>query len=210
MTVSLVQSRGSRRAAGKVRHATSERTSEAGPRAGLFETADRAVDPHAEDDGGRLPDACRGRRASLRRCCRDERGGGRGAAVSAGRIARTAADAGLGVGLGRAWQTRRDPVLVWEEYRQHHRDGYSYSQFRRHFLDHTSASAEPRMRREHAPGAASEVDYAGMTLTISTAEGQVSVFVACLPFSGYLYAEATWTQTAEDWLASHVRMFSYL
>ena len=103
-------------------------------------------------------------------------------------------------------------MLVWEEYRQQHRNGYSYSQFRRHFLDHRSASAEPRMRREHAPGAACEVDYAGMTLTISTAEGprQASVFVACLPFSGYLYAEATWTQTAEDWLASHVRMFSHL
>ena len=43
-------------------------------------------------------------------------------------------------------------MLIWEEYRQQHRDGYSYSQFRRHFLDHTSASTEPRMRREHAPG----------------------------------------------------------
>src|SRR3954453_4236845 len=40
-------------------------------------------------------------------------------------------------------------MLVWEEYRKHHRDGYSYSQFRRHFLAHTSASADPRMRREH-------------------------------------------------------------
>src|SRR4051812_25833464 len=97
-------------------------------------------------------------------------------------------------------------MLVWEEYRQQHRDGYS--QFRRHFLDHTSAGAEPRMRREHAPGAACEVDYAGMTLTISTTEGQASVFVGCLPFSGYLYAEATWI--AEDWLASHVRLFSHL
>lgn len=77
---------------------------------------------------------------------------------------------------------RRGVMLVWEEYRQQNRDGYSYS----HFLDHTSA--EPRMRREHAPGAACEVDYAGMTLTISTAEGQASIFVACLPFSGYLYA----------------------
>ena len=37
-------------------------------------------------------------------------------------------------------------MLIWEEYRQQHRDGYSYSQFRRHFLDHTSAGAEPRMR----------------------------------------------------------------
>src|SRR3954449_9319884 len=108
MTVSLVQTRGSRRAAGKVRHATSERTSETGPRAGLFETADRAVDPHAEDDGGRLPGSSRGRRASLRRCCRDERGGGGGAAVSAARTARAAPDAGLGGGRGRAWQARRD------------------------------------------------------------------------------------------------------
>src|ERR687898_1230480 len=104
MTVSLVQSRGTKHAAGKVRHATSEGTSEAGPRAGLFETADRAVDPHAEDDGERLPGPRRGGRASLRRCCRDERGGGRGTAVLAGRTARAAATAGLGVGFGRAWQ----------------------------------------------------------------------------------------------------------
>ena len=97
-------------------------------------------------------------------------------------------------------------MLIWEEYRRHHPDGYSYSQFRRHFLEHTKASPEPRMRREHVPGAACEVDYAGMGLTISTAEGprQANVFVDCLPFSGYLFAEATWTQTAEDWLASHI------
>jgi hypothetical protein len=33
------------------------------------------------------------------------------------------------------------------------------------------------------------------------------VFVGSLPFSTYIYAEATWTQGAEDWLGSHVRMF---
>src|SRR3954451_25375519 len=109
MTVSLVQTRGSRRAAGKVRYATREGTSEAGPRAGIFETADRAVDPHAENDGGRLPGACRGRRASLARGCRDVGEGGRGAAVSAGRTAGTAANAGLAVGSARAWQARCDP-----------------------------------------------------------------------------------------------------
>ena len=32
-------------------------------------------------------------------------------------------------------------MLVWEEYRQQHRDGYSYSQFRRHFLDQRRAPA---------------------------------------------------------------------
>src|SRR5512143_1930822 len=103
-------------------------------------------------------------------------------------------------------------MLLWEEYRRQNPDGYSYSQFRRHFLEHAKAPPEPRLRREHLPGAACEVDDAGMTLTIGTAEGprQASVFVGCLPFSGYLYAEATWSQTAEDWLASHVRMFAHL
>jgi transposase len=61
---------------------------------------------------------------------------------------------------------RRGVMLVWEEYRQQHRDGYSYSQFRRHFLDHTSAGAEPRMRREHAPGAACEVQVKGYMDTV--------------------------------------------
>ncbi|KAA5608277.1 transposase family protein, partial [Rhodovastum atsumiense] len=31
------------------------------------------------------------------------------------------------------------------------------------------------------------------------------VFVACLPCSHLVYAEATWTQGQEDWLGSHVR-----
>ena len=39
-------------------------------------------------------------------------------------------------------------------------------------------------------------------------ERQASLFVGTLPFSTYLYAEATWTQASEDWLASHVRMFA--
>ncbi|MGB9408971.1 MAG: IS21 family transposase, partial [Terracidiphilus sp.] len=55
-----------------------------------------------------------------------------------------------------------------------------------------------------------EVDYAGMTMPVAIADGvrQVSIFVGTLPFSTLIYAEATWTQTTEDWLASHVRMFN--
>jgi transposase len=34
------------------------------------------------------------------------------------------------------------------------------------------------------------------------------VFVACLPYSGDIYAEAT--QRSEDWLASHVRLLEHL
>ncbi|MBP2233330.1 transposase [Azospirillum agricola] len=111
--------------------------------------------------------------------------------------------------LGRRGVTLR---LLWEEYLEVHPDGYRYTQFVQHFRAWQGTHAEPRLRREHRPGAAIEVDYAGMTLTIGLgAEArQAQVFVACLPYSGYVYAEATWTQQAEEWLASHVRLFEHL
>ena len=101
-------------------------------------------------------------------------------------------------------------LLVWQEYRDRHPEGYSYSQFRRHYRSHEKLAPEPRMRREALPAQLCEVDYAGMAMTVITAHGerQASLFVGTLPFSTYLYAEATWTQASEDWLASHVRMFA--
>ena len=100
--------------------------------------------------------------------------------------------------------------LLWQEYRDRHPAGYSYSQFRRHYRAHQRLSGEPRMRRTPAPAAMCEVDYAGQTMAVATPGGerQASVFVGSLPFSTHIYAEATWTQGAEDWLASHVRMFA--
>src|SRR4051812_41212408 len=178
MTVSLVQSRGSRHAAGRVRHATSEGTSEAGSRAGLFQAADCGVDPHAKDDGERLPGACRGRRVRYA-----DVAGMSEEAVEALLFQRVELPEQrplpdwewVSAELG-----KRGVMLVWEEYRQQHRNGYSYSQFRRYFLDHTSASAEPRMRREHAPGAAGGGDYAGMNPTLNTAGGPGRIFLALL------------------------------
>lgn len=100
-------------------------------------------------------------------------------------------------------------LLVWQEYRDQHADGYSYSQFRRHYRTHQKLAPEPRMRRTLLPAQMCEVDYAGMTMTVITASGdrQVNIFVGTLPFSTYIYAEATWTQSSQDWLGSHVRMF---
>src|SRR3954452_21879865 len=68
------------------------------------------------------------------------------------------------------------------------------------------------MRRQHQPGAMIEVDYAGMTLPIRIGGTfrNAAVFTACLPYSGYLFAEATWTHAAADGLASHVRLFARL
>lgn len=102
--------------------------------------------------------------------------------------------------------------LLWQEYLDVHPGGYRYTQFVQHFRAWQAAHAQPRLRREHRPGAAIEVDYAGMTLTVGLGADarQAQVFVACLPYSGYLYAEATWTQQLEEWLASHVRLFEHL
>jgi transposase len=101
-------------------------------------------------------------------------------------------------------------LLVWQEYRDRHPDGYSYSQFRRHYRSHQQLAPEPRMRRTLLPAQLCEVDYAGMTMPVITAHGerQAIIFVGTLPFSTLLYAEATWTQAADDWLASHARMFA--
>src|SRR5271165_2016624 len=41
--------------------------------------------------------------------------------------------------------------LVWQEYRDRHADGYSYSQFRRRYRAHWKLDAEPRMRRTLLP-----------------------------------------------------------
>ena len=68
--------------------------------------------------------------------------------------------------------------LLWQEYRDQHPDGYSYSQFRRLYREHLQVTPEPRMRRTLTPAEMCEVDYAGMTMPVVTADGerQVSVF----------------------------------
>ena len=68
------------------------------------------------------------------------------------------------------------------------------------------------MRQVHHAGEAVQVDYAGDTVTVvdgGTAR-EAQIFVACLPCSGLIYAEASWTQTSEDWLGAHVRLFGFL
>ena len=70
------------------------------------------------------------------------------------------------------------------------------------------------MRQEHRAGEKLFVDYAGCTVAVverSTGEvREAQIFVAVLGASNYTFAEATWTQTLADWIASHVRAFEFL
>src|SRR4029453_18380040 len=57
-------------------------------------------------------------------------------------------------------------ILLWQEYLAQHPGGYRYPQFPQLYKAWATGAVEPRMRRQHQPGAMIEVDYAGMTLPI--------------------------------------------
>lgn len=107
--------------------------------------------------------------------------------------------------LGRRGVTR---LLLWEEYKSAHPDGWQYSvfcdQYRR-----WRARQELVLRQDHLPGDKLFVDYAGQTVPIidrHTGESRAAqIFVGVLGCSNFSHAEATWTQGAADWLGSHVR-----
>ena len=67
---------------------------------------------------------------------------------------------------------------------------------------------------ERAAGERLFVDYAGHTIdVIDPMTGEVrtaQLFVAALGASSYTFAEASWTQSLPDWIASHVRAFGFL
>ena len=93
-----------------------------------------------------------------------------------------------------------------------HPDGYGYSRFCELYRDY-AARLEPRLRQTHKAGEKLFVDYAGQTVTVTErATGtarSAQVFVATLGASDYTFAEATWSQGLEDWIASHGRAFAF-
>ena len=99
-------------------------------------------------------------------------------------------------------------LLLWEEYKAAHPDGWQYSVFCDQYW-RWLAHQELVLRQDHAPGDKLFVDYAGQTVPIvdrHTGECRVAqIFVAVLGCFNFSYAEATWTQRAADWLGSHVR-----
>ena len=103
-------------------------------------------------------------------------------------------------------------LLLWEEYRASQPQAFGYSRFCQLYQEWKGA-AEPRMRQAHSAGEKLFVDYAGVTAPVvdrsSGEHRQAQVFVATLGASSYTYAEATWSQSLPDWIASHVRAFAF-
>ena len=101
---------------------------------------------------------------------------------------------------------------LWIEYKMEHPDGYQYSRFCDLYHEWRS-SVDVVMRQTYKAGEKMFVDYAGMTVpVIDPATGEIKeaqVFLAVLGASNYTYAEATWTQSLEDWIGSHCRAFEF-
>jgi len=103
--------------------------------------------------------------------------------------------------------------LLWLEYKAAHPEGYEFSQFKLLLSRWQKSSGRGlSMRQVHRAGESVQVDYAGDTVMVMDGgvARQAQLFVACLPCSGLIYAEATWTQGHADWLSSHIRLFSFL
>jgi transposase len=104
--------------------------------------------------------------------------------------------------------------LLWEEYKAVYGErAYSYTQYCYHYQQ-WKAKLKLSMRQQHRAGEKLFVDYSGQTMpVIDPATGEIrqaQIFVAVMGASNYTYAEATWTQTLPDWIASHIRTFEYL
>jgi len=104
-------------------------------------------------------------------------------------------------------------MLLWQEYKEQEPSGYQYSQFCELFRK-WKKKLDLSMRQEHRAGEKLFVDYCGQTIPIVDAStGEIrdaQVFVAVMGASNYTYAEATWSQSLQDWTGAHVRTFSFL
>lgn len=103
--------------------------------------------------------------------------------------------------------------LLWQEYKEKYPEGYQYSQFCEHYQRWKNSQVEPSMHIEHTGGEQMQVDYAGLKIPITDPEtgeiSQASVFVAILPASNYIYAEAQSSENQCNWNNGHVRALEY-
>ena len=103
-------------------------------------------------------------------------------------------------------------VLLWQEYRAIHPDGYGYTWFCEQFRAFEN-STSPSFRNRHEAGAVMQTDYAGHTIPISDpttgAVHQAQIFVAVLGASNYTFAWASQTQSLPDWIEAQVRALKF-
>jgi transposase len=103
-------------------------------------------------------------------------------------------------------------LLLWREYRDQHPEGLGYTRFCIEYRQYNK-HLDPVMHQCHKAGERCEVDYAGQTVPwfepLTGERQEAQIFVGALGASSYTYIEATASQSVEDWLNAHVRMFQF-
>jgi transposase len=103
--------------------------------------------------------------------------------------------------------------LIWIEYIEKYPDGYKHSQFEEYYRRWKKDHSEPSMHNTHVGGERMQVDYAGLKMQVINPEtgeiSQVPVFVAELPASNYIYAEAQSSENQCNWNNGHVRAIEF-
>lgn len=106
--------------------------------------------------------------------------------------------------------------LLWVEYCDQCREAeeipYKSTQFNKYYSDYVRKT-KATMHLNHKPGEVMEVDWAGQNaFIVDTDTGELIkayVFVAVLPYSGYAYVEAFFSQDQECWTTAHVNAYQY-
>jgi transposase len=101
--------------------------------------------------------------------------------------------------------------LLWEEYKVRHPEGYMYSQFCAKYREYRKQSSV-YMRKVYKAGEQMLVDWAGLTMKHTEGNGNEKaayVFVAILPASSMLFAQAFADMKMESWIEGHAKAFEY-
>jgi transposase len=104
--------------------------------------------------------------------------------------------------------------LLWEEYAQAHPSErtYRYTQFCQLYKE-WAKTLKRSMRQQHRAGEKLFADFAGHTVSIAAANGDVAfqahVFVAVLGASNYTFACATRSETMVDWISSLIDAMAF-
>lgn len=108
-------------------------------------------------------------------------------------------------------------MILWEEYVEHsislNKTYLKYTQFCNVYKKYVETN-QLAMHIEHKPGEKCEVDWMGTTIPIydislNNIVDKAYIFVGVLPFSQYMFAQATLDMKEESWINHHIDMFNY-
>jgi len=103
-------------------------------------------------------------------------------------------------------------LLLWEEYRRNHPDGFGYSHWCDLYARWGKTHVEPVLRQECRAGEALFVDWAGSTVPYmeNGKEREAHVFVAVLGGSDLVFADVFTDERLPSWIRAHVEAFTFL